>query len=94
MREGAEGEARSAWWNEKWVSWRPEGAGERSTPRTLQPAEMKAIAVSSPIPLDTPVMIATWQERCQISIQHKEECTPPFLGGHSYCRGLMGGVGG
>jgi sporulation-control protein spo0M len=50
------------------VSWRPEGAGERSTPRTLQPAEMKAMAVSSPIPLDTPVTIATWQEQCQISI--------------------------
>ena len=68
MREGAEGEARSAWWKEKWVSWRPEGADERSTPRTLQPAETKAIAVSSPIPLDTPVMIATWQERRRISI--------------------------
>lgn len=61
------------------MSWRPEGAGERSTPRTLQPAAMKAMAVSSPIPLDTPVMIATWQERCQVSIQHREEeCTPTF----------------
>ena len=86
MREGAEGEARSAWWKEKWVSWRLEGAGERSTPRTLQLAEMKAMAVSSPIPLDMPVIIATWQERCRISIQHKEEYTPPFLGGQSYSR--------
>ena len=65
------------------MSWRPAGADER---RTLQPAEMKAMAVSRPIPLDTPVMIATWQERCQIWTQHKEEYTPPFLGGHSYCR--------
>lgn len=60
------------------MSWRPEGASERSTPRTLQPAEMKAMAVSSPIPLDTPVTIATWQERCQISIQQRRVVYPTF----------------